>query len=68
MSEALGYLFAVVAGLAIGFIAAAKMASGIINEQQSKAVELGAAHWQIDQKTGDTTFKWKDPTPAPTNK
>lgn len=27
---------------------------------QSQAVAHGAAEWVVDQKTGNTTFKWKE--------
>lgn len=29
-------------------------------QMQSKAVELGAATWVVDPKTGETTFTWKE--------
>lgn len=29
-------------------------------EAQQRAVDHGAAVWETDQKTGKTTFRWKD--------
>ncbi len=29
-------------------------------QMQAKAVELGAAEWQLDQKTGETKFTWRE--------
>ena len=31
-----------------------------VESYQSKAVELGAATWVVDPKTGKTTFTWKE--------
>ncbi len=27
---------------------------------RAKAIELGAAEWKVDPKTGDSTFTWKE--------
>lgn len=32
----------------------------IISDLRAKAIERGAAEWVVDQKTGDTLFKWKE--------
>jgi len=32
----------------------------VVVEMNSKAVELGAARWEVNQKTGDTTFMWNE--------
>lgn len=53
---------------AIGFIIGAacsviityQITWNALDKYQAKAVELGAAHWVVDQKTGKTTFTWKD--------
>ena len=44
------------AGITIGQILYARQ----VPEMQQKAVERNAAEWVVDQKTGDTTFKWKE--------
>ncbi len=31
-----------------------------VNSLKSKAIETGAAEWLVDQKTGTTTFTWKE--------
>ena len=31
-----------------------------VNSLKSKAIETGAAEWAVDQKTGTTTFTWKE--------
>ena len=34
-----------------------------ISDLRAKAVEVGAAEWQVDPKDGTTTFKWKEKKP-----
>lgn len=35
----------------------------MLKELRARAVELGAASWVVDPKTGETTFTWKDGKP-----
>lgn len=48
----LGFLFGVLA-----FCVPWKLAC---DDLKSKAIERGAAEWLVDQKTGTTTFTWKE--------
>lgn len=34
-----------------------------VNTFKAKTVELGAAEWKVDSKTGKTTFTWKEAKP-----
>lgn len=35
----------------------------MFNEFRTKAVERHAAHWELDPKTGSTTFTWDNKAP-----
>jgi hypothetical protein len=32
---------------------------------KAKAVAVGAAEWEVDQKNGETTFKWREKAGPP---
>jgi hypothetical protein len=34
-------------------------------KMRAKAVEVGAAEWEVNQKNGETTFKWREKAGAP---
>ena len=53
------------AGFLIGVVIATIFMAGIPmkcakHDQRQEAVDHNAASWVVDQKTGETTFKWKD--------
>ena len=47
-------------GGAIGGLACAFVAGISLGDMRHKAVERNAAEWVVDQKTGETTFTWKE--------
>lgn len=51
------FIFGVVLGIIFGL---GGLSGPAIKEMQAKAVELGAATWQVDQKTGETKFVWNE--------
>lgn len=54
------FLLGVFLGVTITFMIWAAAFSDFRDSYRSKVVELGAAEWVIDQKTGKTTFNWKE--------
>lgn len=48
------------AGIIAGMLISAAISKSIVNVYREKAVTHGAAEWVVDQKTGNTSFRWKE--------
>lgn len=61
MSYVMTALFALLGGIAIGGFIEQELVTGrTILQMRVQAVERGFADWQVDPKTGKTTFQWRD--------
>lgn len=52
-------LLALFMGIIAGMLISAGISKLAINGYREKAVSHGAAEWVVDQKTGNTSFRWK---------
>jgi len=51
----------VVGAVLFGTVAYFRAAEDVTKDMQTQAIEHGCAHWEIvDQKTGETEFRWID--------
>lgn len=46
-------------GMLVGAIIGACIGDNFVSKQRREAVEVGAAEWVADQKTGQAIFKWR---------
>lgn len=64
MNYVLTALFSLLVGIGIGGIIEQELVTErTILQMRVQAVERGFAEWQVDPKTGTTTFQWREPKP-----
>jgi len=54
------FIIGAVVGAILGAMMGFAVSSSQVQSMQSKAVELHAAEWVVDAKTGKTTFTWRE--------